>query len=69
MSRRSDERYARPKSLDDRSGCEICHEGYITFISFDTGDGSKDICSDCHLKITRARGGPSGGYPRPRSQP
>jgi hypothetical protein len=64
MSRRSDARYA-PKSLDDGAGCEMCHGGYITFISFVTGDGNKDICSDCHLKITKARGGPSGGYPRP----
>lgn len=56
-----------PKSLEDRSGCEICHAGYITFICFATDDGSKDICSSCHLDICRKRGKPSGGYRRPSS--
>ena len=55
--------------LDDSRGCELCHDDYITFIQYNTNQGSKDICSDCHLRlcverICKERGVPSGGYGR-----
>ena len=50
--------------LEDCKGCELCHDGYITFIKFPTNQGNKDICSDCHLQICKERGVPSGGYGR-----